>query len=378
MTAVDPGAARRAAASDDERRCAEVLSAALAGGSAAAMAELLAIGSAAQHPAQRDWARRLLLSLLRLEGEWAVLASLRDDHPELELSPNAVPTAMLGYPRADISPPTAAVRLPWREHASGLPIVEARLAGERGDQTLPVVLDIGAGTCAVTETVAERLGARFVSDQPLPVLGIAGGTSTARAAVLTELQLGTWTVHNVPVAVVPAEQLRAIGDDVPALIGWEVLQHVALELSPQGHEIVFDRSRTLAGGEPEPNLVLLSEPLVRLRCGDASVLLLLDTGSTFTMLTRDAVRRLGLASQPGGNNTLSGVGGDQQVDTDLVTRLPLQCGPTQFTLGNVGAYDRRAAPPGMPRIDGTIGMDVLATVRVVVDGPARTVTMQAQ
>lgn len=47
-------------------------------------------------------------------------------------------------------------------------------------------------------------------------------------------------------------------------------------------------------------------------------------------------------------------------------------------LAGIPVHERPAAAPGLPRIDGGLGMDVLATVRVVVDGPARTVALHAQ
>lgn len=375
MAAADVPAARRVAANPGERRCAEALATALAAGSEAAD-ELIAIGADDADAGQRDWARRLLLSLLRHEGDWPRLAALRERHPELELSATAIPAAMTAFPRAQITPPTEPSQLPWLDHGSGLPVVAVRFAGDRTTMPAEALLDTGAGLGVVTDEFAEQLGARFVSDQPLPLFGIAGQTHTARAAVLAELQLGAWTVREVPVAVVAPEHLRLDGHDLRALIGWDLLRHVRLELSAKQRTIVVDRSRAGAP-DVEPNLVLLTEPLVRLPCNDRPALLLLDTGSTFTQVARGLVRRLDLATRPAGRQTVSGIGGDTTVDVEHVVQLTVRCGPTQLTLGDLPAYEVPAPHAGLPAIDGALGIDVLSAVHVVLDGPARTLTLRA-
>lgn len=372
MAAADPTAALAAAGTDHQRRSADALQAALVGGSTTAAADLIALGADTGAGEVRDWARLLLLHLLRVEGQWPRLANLRQAHPELDLPPDHVPAGTLQLPRADVAPPDAPLRLAWLEHDTGLPMVEGRLAGGSGTATLPIVLDTGAALCVVTAALAERLGVRFLSDEPLPVTGVAGQTASGRAAVLPELALGPWTLRDLPIAVLPT--LGMDDEGVSALIGWDVLQHVVVELSPHERTIVVDRSNGRGSGG-ERNLVLLTEPLVRLQHGDAPLLLLLDTGAVFTYVSRAAARRLGLATKPAGPKAYHGVGGATEIDVDLVD-LTLRCGKTLFTCGDVPCHERGPTPRGLPRIDGGLGMDLLSAVRVVIDGPARTLTMQ--
>lgn len=376
LSAADPAAARAAATTGAERRCADALEATLAGGSAAGAAHLIALGADTGAGAARDWARLLLLHLLRVEGEWPRLANLYRDHPELELTENSVPVGMRGLPRAEIAPPEMPVQLAWQKHGTNLPIVAARLAGERGAVTLSVVLDTGAASCTITTATAERLGVRFLGDEPLPVTGIAGQTASGRSAVLPELALGPWTLRDLPILVLPTLGLDD-GDSVSALLGWDVLQHVAIEVSPKNRTIVIARS-TADANRGERNLVLLTEPLVRLHCGDEPLLLLLDTGAVSTHLTRDAVARLGLESKPAGLRAFSGVAGASKVDADLIPHLSLRCGKVLFTLGDLPAYDGKPMAQGLPRSDGGLGYDLLGTVHVVIDGPARTLTLREE
>ncbi|MBL9077803.1 MAG: aspartyl protease family protein [Planctomycetes bacterium] len=376
MAAADPATARAAAPDAAARRCADALARALTEGTSTAADELVAIGATATEPAQREWACRLLLHGLRHEGAWPRLASLASDHPALGLSADAVAPALRALPAAVVTAPTATVRLAWCQHATGLPIVAAHLVGTRAALDVPVVLDTAAGLTVVDESLAGQLGARRVGETPLSLFGWQG-ERPARTAVLPELRLGQLVARDVAIAVVDDRVLQEVGTGLRALVGWEVLRHAALELAPGRAEIGVGPGR--AGRDPAPtNLVSLTEPMLRLASNGRPLLLLLDTGSSFTQVETRLVDRLGLATSAGPRETVRGIGGSHDVDSIRIAKLPLRVGGTEFELADVPAFALGPVPPGLPRPDGVLGMDVLAAFTVVIDGPAKTVALRAR
>lgn len=105
----------------------------------------------------------------------------------------------------------------------------------------------------------------------------------------------------------------------------------------------------------------------------------LDTGAVRSVVTPDAVRRLGLARDRWVASTVEGIGG---IDRRSVAD------PASLTLGGIALHHRDAsgdamlavAPLGAPRaggrtIDGLLGRDFLSAFDVAIDGPARTLAL---
>ena len=369
MRCLDLAAARAAVKGDDEHRVLAALSKAQRGGSSAAFDDLITLGAASEATATRTWARQTLLDLLRIEGRWDRLATLRAEHPRLELRENAIPAALTRFPVPTVEVGAAPVVLPFVDGVDGWAAVDAHAAGSASEATLAAIVDTGAGTCVVDGETAERLGVRVVAEA-LPVIGIAGSRSSARAGVLRQLRFGSITANDVPISILPRSQLQELIGDVPFLIGWDILQHAAIEIAGKSRQLVVRRSE-LATPAAEPDLILLHEPVVRMTTGTESLLLLLDTGSAATEVRLSLAERLGWATRSTDERPVQGLGGEREGEVRMVESVPLRCGNVALTLGHVVAVP----PPSRReplRIDGTLGVDIAFAVRLVIDGPART------
>jgi len=340
------------------------------GGSDAAFDDLVALGETADGT-PRFWALQSLLEVLRLEGRWDRLATLRADHPRLGLGAKAIPDVLTRLKPLTIDVAEVQAVLPFVEDLEHWAAVTVQLAGDAAKAEVTAIVDTGAGMCVVDGVHAERLGVRVVEGDLL-LQGIAGGRTAGRVGVLRELRLGGVTARDVPVAIVDGAELRDLSG-VSCLVGWEILQHVALEFVGTARQLVVRRSAGAA--PPAPNLLLLREPFLRLRSGQEWLLVLLDSGAASTEFRLSCAERMGWPTKEGGT-AVTGLGGGASGEVRTITSCPIQCGNVRLDLGGALAVERLATRERLLRVDGTLGMDVGFAVRVVIDGPARTVAFR--
>ncbi len=374
MATADEAAAGASVRSPDEQRVVAAFAKLVRGGTAAAFDELVAIGGEAGDGRARAWAIQSLLDVLRLEGRWDRLATLRAEHPRLGLGADAIPDVLTRLRPLTIEVAEAPSVLPFATGLQGWAAVQVQLVGDAAKMEATAVVDTGAGMCVVDGEHAERLGVRVVEGN-VPLLGISGGRTAGRVGVLRELRIGGVTAREVPVAIVDGAPLRDLAG-VSCLVGWEVLQYVALEFIGSARQLVVRRSAgALAMAAPVPDLLLLHEPVVRLRSGERSLLLLLDSGAASTEFRLSCAARMGWPTQQGGT-AVTGLGGGGAGEVRTITSCPIQCGNVRLDLGGALAVERLATREKLLRIDGTLGVDVAFAVRLVVDGPARTVAFR--
>lgn len=95
-------------------------------------------------------------------------------------------------------------------------------------QAAAFLLDTGATTVAVSETLAAKLG--MAKGQPIQV-STANGITTAWRSEISELKLGLITLHQVPASIVP----NLAGTEI--LLGMSALKQ--LEFRQQGNQLTL-------------------------------------------------------------------------------------------------------------------------------------------
>lgn len=353
----------------------DALDAALEGGSEAAEGALCALASGASEPRLRRRAGQAALNLLRIEARWEAMAGF-GERCGLALREGAVPAALLELPVETVELPDEPVVLPLLEREVPLPFVAASARGPKGAQGLVALLDTGAGACMLASEVAERLGVEPLGADAIPILGSVGRGATARPGSLPELRLGALRVTDLPVLIADEGVLEALLPGVSFVVGWELLQRVAVEIGGAAREIVLRASAPRPDDVP-PNLVLLHEPVVRLESEGTSLLFLLDTGAAATDATPGLVARLHLTDLARVRDETRGLGATRDAVVPEIRSLDVTLGGVTLGLGNVSVWEMPDEPNRMLALDGTLGADVALAGRLVIDGPARRVTLAA-
>jgi len=386
LAALDWPAAREHADGDEERAFVTLLGRALREGSRAVEDELCALGAGAAEQRVRRHAGQTLLDLLRVEGRWEALAALPDRCPELPLGEGALPAGLLVLPREHVDVPDAPVPLAMLDSDLGLAVVTARIEGAGDAEEVATLIDTGATTCLVTDALARRLGIRRLGEARVGVAGGTGGRVLGAPAAIDRLALGGVRARDVPVVVLDDGAMASAVADVPLVLGWEVLQHLAVEIAGPRGEVVLRRGepRETGGGDlgapdaQRSDLVLLAEPLVRVWSDGVPLLFLLDTGANASDVTPGLVERLGLGPPVARVDAVRGLGGAGAASrVPVVEALPLRVGELALTIRNVAVLEASEDPRRLLRVDGTLGVDLGMAARLVVDGPGRRVELRA-
>lgn len=103
--------------------------------------------------------------------------------------------------------------------------------------------------------------------------------------------------------------------------------------------------------------------------GGGPVTLILDTGAFRTMVTPEALWRLGISTDNGQRDTVKGVGGI--VEVDVVWVESVEIGQARIGPLLVIAHD-----PGLTQADGLLGRDFLDHFTVTIDSTERLVTLE--
>lgn len=249
-----------------------------------------------------------------------------------------------------------------RRARSGTPLLMARINGV----AIELGLDTGAGLSVISESVAERVGARAGKEGAPKVKDSLGREIPGRLARVS-LELGAMRHDDLPVLVLPDDRLQArlLGMftlfSFDGLVGWHAI-------APARTTIDFD-SRTIRFSRPSASCAERKiwsrafKPIVQAIVGGRSVDGFLDTGAraSWGLQGREAWR--GAFDTLPGAGLIAGAGGAEVRIQDKATDVLVETGGRSTRLESLAF---RKGPPDAPH-DITLGMDVLGTGIVVLD-----------
>src|SRR4051794_28583661 len=179
--------------------------------------------------------------------------------------------------------------VPWHRSKIGSMDVEATVGGEK----MSWLVDTGANYSVLIESAAKRLNVKL-SEGSASTQGITGDDNPLRIGIVPEMKLGTATIKNVAVLVLPDKNLNVnFGDkgsyQIEAILGFPVLEALGriTMTSPGGSagEMRVDKG---GGGDVQkgsPIYIEEMEPLLAAKIGEHDVIFAFDTGADSTMMT---------------------------------------------------------------------------------------------
>jgi hypothetical protein len=209
--------------------------------------------SGAQHGYRKTQDTKI--SLVR-QSDWRTIEGVRVPfRVEIE-APIAADSSTLSVAHVELNPP-----LPehWSQRPSGPG--KARLAGgARRSDWVPfdlveghliyfpaevngvrtrVLFDSGAASTVIDSRLAARL--HIQTRGTLAATG-TGGTDTAALAAGVSLRIGSLTLEDLTVAAMPLDKIaQGIGHEVPAIVGQELLNELAVDIDFPHRRIAFER-----------------------------------------------------------------------------------------------------------------------------------------
>jgi predicted aspartyl protease len=291
--------ARLAGGASQDAQLARGILEALRGNDERAIRDLEAAArSATLEPALRYEAWQTLADVYHRDGYFSEAAGALEASRALNVRESAVEAAstarglanaralsVLDPLRSEISPSAEAT---ITRNAIQLPTSQVVIDG----QVLDAVLDTGAANSVVSQSTADRLGLKILS-QAGSVGSFGIGELPARFAAADTLSFAGGVFHGVPFIVLPDEALTFADSDgeykMEAIIGLPILRRLGrLEfvVTQQGERL--GRSSTSPAKSREPNLILAAaQPIALLRVAHSSrpLRMSIDTGGNRSSLT---------------------------------------------------------------------------------------------
>ena len=221
------------------------------------------------------------------------------------------------------------------------------------------ILDTGANFSVVIESVAKKMGLKL-SEGAAQTQGASGAENSLHTAIIPEIKIGTATVHNVVVLVMPDESINVdFGSghyQIEAIVGYPVLSALGQLTFTHDNHVVAG-----GGGEKSGSPIYMQQLNPLLQCGieGRNLLLMFDTGADNTTLTAKYYRAFrsqfsGLTQRKHG---VGGAGGVKSVPAYVLPELRIDAGGHTVTVKDVSVLTE-ALGSDADLLYGTVGRDL--------------------
>lgn len=251
--------------------------------------------------------------------------------------------------------------LSFAKDLAGLHTLPVRI----GKGVHPFVFDTGAGMNCLTQTYAQKLGARILSKEPIYVKGGTGHRNQVQIGIVPRLRFGKVTVHDAAFLVFPDSAFTFAGGAyrIDGIIGFPTISALGCIEMTADSITIPQQAPEIPGIRPNLAFDELS-PILYLRVFDTELPCLLDTGDNDfsfnkTFHTRFADRLTGE------RKTLQsgGAGGQRSYDALLATPFPITIGNQTLTPTTI-TVDTQHQHIHSPYLYGNIGQGILGKFRM--------------
>lgn len=246
-----------------------------------------------------------------------------------------------------------------------IPRVEVVLNGET---VQTAVVDSGAVYTIVSARLAERAGVETLNRRGT-LLGLLGEEITIEYGVLRSLRIGELTVTNLPVAIMPNEDLNFFTAgkqtfQMDMLLGANLLRRFVLDFDFEGRVLRVERVPSGARPETGQNMFLVGfRPMVQATINRRGwYMFLIDTGSEVTFLNSDKLEATAVRGREQIHGaTLQGLGGARKRGAQLLN--------TEVALAGWGGMFATLPLYAQGDSDsyGIVGQNFLSRFRVLID-----------
>ncbi|HYG14469.1 MAG TPA: pepsin/retropepsin-like aspartic protease family protein [Bacteroidia bacterium] len=209
-------------------------------------------------------------------------------------------------------------------------------------ESTPYIFDSGANISVITESEAKKINFKY-SSGGLKVKGVGGHNIESGIGVADSFKIGSITLRNVALLVLPDETLTArflfLKYSIKGIIGFPVMQQLK-EIQITKKQITVpavttpDNSNNMALSGYSPVILMRTEK-------NDSVNFVFDSGAKITLLFNTFYKKYNYLFDPGLKTktmTVIGAGGRKKIKVKKLKRLPLTTGESKATLKKVAVY----------------------------------------
>lgn len=211
-------------------------------------------------------------------------------------------------------------------------------------EKIPLVFDTGASITAISESVANSIGA-FPSSDSIIVGGNTGRTEKFTNGTIPMFQIGNNTIKNISVITVPDNQLDFGFDkegnklSVNGFLGWDVINKFKWIINPHDRTYIIEKPERIKN---EERLFWDNMPIINVKYDNHQMYFGFDSGNTESMFSKEFIPYLKTKEEK--VDEIVGVGGIIEEDVYLINSIELTISNQNIELENISVLKRDVFP----------------------------------
>lgn len=231
-------------------------------------------------------------------------------------------------------------------------------------------VDTGAGLTVLSSEVAQACEVTTSVISGATATAITGKKLDIAYGIIDSLFFAGVKVKNHPCIIIPRENLlfKVAGIrflKIDGIIGWNLLQELALTINTKDKNILFEPSKT-ESNDGSINLFWMDYPIVKCYTGNNHVLWMgLDTGANKSSLHNPILKKIDTTNINHKKIYLGGVAGMERIQTYEIPNFVIQCDDKNISSKNITVQP--GPGHGIFEPDGTLGFEELMKYNIFID-----------
>ena len=316
----------------------------------------------------RSGCAKILFELYFTKSEWGQLEmlGLLDDQ-SIDPSNRLIARACSKSEQTTFSFLNDQICIPMKLSISGSPTIDVMVNGNKKS----FWLDTGAGMTVISNSLVNDCDLNIVKDEELKVGNSTNQNFNTDLAIIDSIVIHDLTIFNQPTLVL-ADDLLMIRNPkteeimkVDSIIGWDIIQHVFLEIDYGRKQVIIQKAKRKDG--EENNLFFCGYPILKVK-GQNQVPLYfgLDTGANKSHFGQPLLSKIDDLKLEKRMILSGGIGDVKERELDSIESLIVYLNENQsISLHNVREMLTELAT--FFKLDGVFGSDIAKDGRMVID-----------
>ncbi|SCG82755.1 hypothetical protein DW1_1182 [Proteiniborus sp. DW1] len=234
-------------------------------------------------------------------------------------------------------------------------------------KTIPFVFDTGASITAISESIADSVGAISSSDL-VTVGGNTGMTETVSKSIIPTFKIGKNTVENLSVIVVPDNKLDFGFDEdgnslrVNGFLGWDVISNFKWTIDPHARKYIVEKPELT---DNKDQLYWDNMPIINVQYDNHNMYFGFDTGNTESMFSKEFTPFLKTKQEK--KDEIAGIGGVIEEDVYLIDNIKLNISNKSIEIKNISVLKRDVFPTKNFKVMGLLAADIVQNHKCIID-----------
>ncbi|MEC2056209.1 retropepsin-like domain-containing protein [Peribacillus psychrosaccharolyticus] len=311
---------------------------------------------------------KILFELYFTKSDWKQLEALGLlDDPNVDQTNRFIAKACSQSEQTTFSFLNDSVCIPMKLSSSGSPTIDVMINGNK----ICFWLDTGAGMTVISNALAKECDITILKDEVLEVGNSSNQHFSTDLAIINSIVIQDLTILNQPTLVL-ADDLLMIQNPkteeimkIDGIIGWDIIQHVFLEIDYGRKHIVIQKPKRKEEGQN--NLFFCGYPIISVKGKNQVPLYFgLDTGANKTHYGQPLLSKIENLKQEKSMILSGGIGDVNERELDRIESLVIYLNENQ-SIHLLKVREMLTDLAAFFKLDGVFGSDIAKDGGMVID-----------